>query len=281
MVKVHSSRFFKANSSPVIARLQRSAHCLGVLVALVISTSCGQSIEAAIVSDSASNYTTNPNTPINGVGAIAGFSNWTVTGTGTAVSTDDFGTAVWFLSNTAASNTLTASRTFDSALGLNETFSVLNFTISPTHPFDVTGINLNIGGSQAARLEWGGDNVTNTWFFQPGGSGTTANGMNGTTGMLTALRMDFTRTSNSGGYQLDFYSNGALVSTATQTGTLAGGSSAIDGFSISLAQNDTDIIVQSISIVPEPSTYAMLIAGGLTAAGAAIRRRRRQAALAL
>ncbi len=278
MAIVCLSLFFKSNSNLVLARLQRSAHCLGVLVALVISTNCGQSIDAAVVSDSASNYTTSPATDINGTGSITGFSNWTVSAGGTAVSTTESGNNVWALSNLTGS-LLTASRTFDSPLGIGETFSVVNFAISVTPLFNATGINLNISGSQAARLEWGGSSFTNDWLFQPGSSGGT-NGLNGTAGLTSGLRMDFTRTSISG-YRLDFYNNGAIISGATQTGTLAGGSSAIDGFSFGVNENGTTFSAQQISIVPEPSTYAMLVTGGLTAVGAAVRRRRRHSALAL
>jgi lipid-binding SYLF domain-containing protein len=69
----------------------------------------------------------------------------------------------------------------------------------------------------------------------------------------------------------------------SRTGNITGGGSptaAITevGFR---AENGATLEFNNLQVVPEPSTYAMLVAGGLTAFGAAVRRRRRQAALAL
>lgn len=64
---------------------------------------------------------------------------------------------------------------------------------------------------------------------------------------------------------------GTTVSTLFKNQLTVGGS-AVEVF------RDVNNNTLSFQAVPEPSTYAMLLAGGLTAFGAAVRRRRRQAA---
>jgi hypothetical protein len=131
-------------------------------------------------------------------------------------------------------------------------------------------LELVVGGSVDAVLEWDG----NSWFWATFGAGSTGSG-DSNISSTTLSSVSFTRT-DTNAYSLTV---SAGASNWIATGSFAS-STGLTEITV-LSQNGSDVAFSTLQVVPEPSAYAMLFAGGLTAACAAVRRRRRQAALAL
>jgi hypothetical protein len=159
--------------------------------------------------------------------------------------------------------------------------------------WNVTGLSGPVGGAGSTNYAQfgstfdyffeGGSSTSDTWTYTTTPSTVISGFVVSDTGTATSGSDRFRLFDNGGTWTVGLpsgYSSGSPLSgTATFPGTDVAtlfqgnlsGSSPVQIFS-----DGTNTV--SFQAVPEPSTYAMLFAGGMTAAGAAIRRRRRQAA---
>jgi hypothetical protein len=231
-----------------------------VVAAVVGWLSNGHVHAAVIASDTASNYTANAN--LSNLDGGFGYQPWQIFGstTGTAVVNS---TSTNFVATHTSGGSFLVSRDFDNPLGVGETSSILSFSTSGT------GVAIGWDVSTAIDLYffWDGSR----WVWSDRGSNTNTN-----ISSLTSLSMSFLRTGPSS--YVATLSDGGTPFSVTATST---GSAGVVGHAISISTPTSSVTFNGLQVVPEPSTYAMLVAGGLTAFGAAGRRRRRQAALAL
>jgi hypothetical protein len=176
-----------------------------------------------------------------------------------------------FLLFPTATNTVEVRRALDSAIKEGETFSIIDFATQTGSTSGSAELTLNAGSSGTGILVWDGSN----WAWSTvGGTG------DGTSTIASEVlsRIDYTRT-GSATYTLKLTGTGG--SDWTTSGSLStSGNSGLSNFWVE-SNNGYDVAFTTLQVVPEPSTYAILVAGGLTAIGAAVRRRRRQAASVL
>lgn len=232
-----------------------------VVVAVVGWLSIGHVHAAVIASDTASNYS--PNVNLSNLDGGFGYQPWQVFGstTGTAVVNS---TSTNFVATHTSGGSFIVSRDFDNTLGVGETSSILSFSTS------TSGTGVAIGWDVSSAIDlfffWDGSR----WVWSDRGNNTNTN-----ISSLTNLSMSFFRTGPSS--YVATLSDGGTPFSVTATSS---GSAGVVGYAIDIS-NLSSVTFNGLQVVPEPSTYAMLLAGGLTAFGAAFRRRRRQAALAL
>jgi hypothetical protein len=213
-----------------------------------------------IASDNASN---NPPYTAGGLNLIninggSGFQAWTAPPTdGTA----QIANGPVFEVKASGVTAFALIRPFTGTLNQGDTFSALLVSTDPSNAFDAE-IILYASGVQGPVVYWNGSE----WGWS---DGQTVFGAS--TGVTSTSNIPFSYAVTSPTtYSMSF-------GTYSTTGTLDPGISEV-GFRVA---NGTTMQVNSLQIVPEPSTYAMLLAGGMAAVGAAIRRRRRHAASAL
>ncbi len=227
------------------------------------SLSGGLATAAIIAQDSASDVAYTSGQSFIGLDGGTGFAAWSLEGGSTGTNTIAAGPV--FSVTESGGTQIEATRPFDAALGVGETFSVLMASTNANATSEAA-ILLFAGSFQQAVLYYD----PSGWGFNDGTGGTTTN-ETGTSNLL----FSFTRTGATS-YSMSFGGH-------SRTGNISGGgnpTAAITevGFR---AQNGATLEFNNLQVVPEPSTCAMLFAGGMSAVGAAVRRRRRQAVSAL
>lgn len=243
---------------------------VAALLPWALAGNSAESLAAVIAYDTAANYA--DNATFIGEDGGTGFGNWVgVAGTdGQALV--EFSSTRFVLNPTDGSNSVTVFRPLDIQLAVGETFSVLGFTVQSGSPTNAAALQFDVGSTGQGDLIW--NTSANGWewiAFQGTGSANT---------LITSEQLSsvsFTRTADNA-YSLTVSASG--FTDFTTSGSFAGISTGITDMRVFAQSANNAVSFSTLQVVPEPSTYAMLFAGGLTAAGAAIRRRRRQAASA-
>jgi hypothetical protein len=253
----------------------RYCRWLGVLVLSLVATVKSSETLAETISafDTGTNYGSGTFIGQNGG---SGFDSWlripnsSGTQSSDAQAQEAAGTFLLTSGTTAAPIAISVDRSFSGgSLAVGATCSILEFLTQTGSTAGAAGITLFLDGTNNAALSWNGTGWT--WNLP--------NGTGGGVSSLTDLalsRVDFTRTGLNS-YSLTLTSASGSDSFSGSFGQTTAG---IDSVVIS-ANHGYSVDFTTLQVVPEPSTYAMLIVGGLTAVGAAVRRRRRQAASAL
>jgi len=230
------------------------------------------SLSAGVASDNASTANYPGGTWTTGSNGGAGFGSWTLTSTpaggfsgsyigGTAIGNPTFG--IFSSGNNAA--TMTALRPFTGGgLTAGQSFGVtIGNTPDITNPGNI-GLSLMSGGSARWTLKFvgGGSN----WLLNDGGSDFSSGQAYAAN---TPLSLTFT------------YNGGSSYSYTFGTGsgnnTASADISNLDGvqfFSVNQGAFQ-NMGINNLSVVPEPSTYALLALSAVAFGGYVVRRRRR------
>lgn len=241
---------------------------VAALLPWALAGNSAESLAAVIAYDTASN---NPpyvnNQTFIGLNGGTGFTAWTQAA-GVATEAEVAFTNPEFVLFPSDTTRVEVRRSLVNTLAVGETFSILDFATQSGSGANDAGLELVVGGSVDAILEWDGD----SWLWATFGTGSTGSGDSNISN-TTLSSVSFTRT-NTNAYSLTV---SAGASSWITSGSFASASNTgLTAIYVS-SQDGADVAFSTLQVVPEPSTYAMLFAGGMTAAGAAIRRRRRQA----
>jgi hypothetical protein len=242
-----------------------------LLVAVVASIAVSSGAFALTASDSSANYTTT----FIGLNNGTGFNAWTGSGTGGGgnyIGASGLSASSWAIfSGGASGNSYEATRPFSTAMAVGDTFTAqLGYTSVQAGGGQI-GINLFSGGAFRLGFKFfgGGSN----WQLNDGGSDfvtglTFAGGAPGTT-----INFAFTRNAGNG-YGLNISQGAQTYIDPTMTST--SGTMSIDSVQFySAAQGDgNNLGFNNLSVVPEPSTYALLALGAAALGARVIRRRR-------
>ncbi len=241
-----------------------------LLLGAALSAAISSGAFALTASDNSGNYSGT----FIGLNQGTGFNAWTGSATGSGgnyigasgLSASSF--AVY--SGGAAGNSYEATRPFSTAMSIGDTFSVqLGYNSVDTGEI---GLNLYSGGS--FRLGFKFINGGSAWQINDGGSDFSsgiswAGGNPGTT-------LNFSLTRGTGSQYTINISSGAQTYGGTNY-TASSGTMSIDSVSFySSAQGASQNVgFDNLSVVPEPSTYALLALSAAGFGGYVIRRRRR------
>lgn len=225
---------------------------------------------ANVASDNASNAAYSDGWQTNDNGGT-GFGAWTLStgGSGghyigtTGQGTDSFGL---FSGGNASGDFATATRSLTGGAltsGQSITIDLGNTGVDSTDPGEI-GINLTDGGATVWTLQFIGGGTD--WVINDGGSN-----FGSGQGFVSSSSITFTFTYE-GGSNYSYTFGSGSGSNFTATNSISG----IDGFELFSAQQGSgeNFGANNISVVPEPSTYAM-IGGVLVLAFAFLRRQRR------
>lgn len=232
------------------------------------------SAHAQIASDNAGNYSSGWTNGANGgigfqpwsLGVSAGATNFIGNPADAGLGTVGIGTSAFGMRSTQPGNYATASRAFSNAMNVGETLTFfwgINWDTDNNNGSVNKGFNLLAGASQIFNVNIGGT------------SSITVNGINADTNyganpmsvslFRSATGYDFTLTSRSGGPAYN-------VSVATNV--------AVNSIAFYANNNNADVnrnmYFNNLSVVPEPSTYALLALSAVGLAGYAARRRARK-----
>ena len=232
------------------------------------------SLSAGVASDNASTANYPGGTWTTGSNGGAGFGSWTLTSTpaggfsgsyigGTAIGSPAFG--IYSGGNNAA--TMLALRPFTGGgLTAGQSFGVTIGNTPTINTGGQLGLSLMSGSSARWTLKFvgGGSN----WLLNDGGGSDFSSGQ--AYAANTPLSLTFT------------YNGGSSYSYTFGTGsgnnfTAAADISNLDGvqfFSVNQG-NDQNMGINNLSVVPEPSTYALLALSAVAFGGYVVRRRRR------
>lgn len=228
---------------------------------------------ALTASDNSGNYSGT----FIGLNQGTGFSAWTGSATGGGgnyIGASGLSSSSWAIyAGGAAGNSYQATRPFSTAMSIGDIFTVqLGYTATVTSGGEI-GINLFSGGSFRLGFKFIGGQTN--WQLNDGGSNfatglTFAGGNPGAT-----INFGFTRNAGNG-YGLNITQGAESYIDSNMTS--ASGSMSIDSvqFYSSAQGGSQNVGFNNLSVVPEPSTYALL---ALTAAGFGahvLRRRRRE-----
>jgi hypothetical protein len=240
-----------------------------VASAVVISTN---DAHALLASDNSSNYSET----FIGLNNGSGFSAWSGSGTGSGgnyiggsgLSSSSF--AIY--SGGGAGNSYQATRPFSTAMNVGDTFSIQIGYTGVANPGGEIGINLFSGGSFRLGFKFIGGAAN--WQLNDGGSnfGTGLTWQGGDPG--STINFAFTR-NDGNGYGLNITQSAESYIDSVMTSS--SGIMSIDSFQVySSAQGGGENVgFNNLSVVPEPSTYALLGLG--TAFGLwQLRRRKRE-----
>lgn len=216
------------------------------------------SSHALLASDNASNYSGSFIGDDFGTGMQAWTSSLTGSGGSYVGASGLSASNTWAIySGGNAGNSFAAYRKFDTAMAVGDTFSIeIGYTgVDSTAPGEI-GINLYSGGAFRLGLKFTGGGTN--WQLNDGGSDFTAGNLTWSGGSPgTTLNYSFTRgTGNT--YSLSLTQGSESYSGINNTST--SGTMDIDEFEIySSAQGSGENVgFDNISVVPEPSTYALL-----------------------
>ena len=213
-----------------------------LLLAAAVSVVVSSGAFALTASDSSANYTTT----FIGLNNGTGFNAWTGSGTGGGgnyIGGSGLSASSWAIfAGGASGNSYQATRPFSTAMAVGDTFTAqLGYTSVQTGGGQI-GMNLFSGLTFA-----GGSPGINFAFTRNAGNGY---GLNISQGAQTYI--DSNMTSSSGTMAIDSVQ---FYSTAQGSGNNVG--------------------FDNLSVVPEPSTYALLALGAVAIGGCVLRRRRR------
>ena len=242
-----------------------------LLLAAAASVVLSSSAFALTASDSSANYTTT----FIGLNNGTGFNAWTGSGTGGGgnyIGGSGLSASSWAIfSGGASGNSYQATRPFSTAMAVGDTFTAqLGYTSVQTGGDGQIGINLFSGGAFRLGFKFfgGGSN----WQLNDGGDdfGTGLTFAEGSPGINFA----FTRNAGNG-YGLNISQGAQTYIDSNMTSSL--GTMAIDSVQFySTAQGSgNNVGFDNLSVVPEPSTYALLALGAVAIGGCVLRRRRR------
>lgn len=225
---------------------------------------------ALIASDNSSNYTGT----FVGQNGGTGFNAWTSDPIGsggsyigaTGLSADSFG----IFAGGGAGNSMSVYRGFTSAMSIGDVFSIdLGYTGVDTG--GQVGINFLAAGNTRLTFKFTGG--TSFWTLNDGGSDFDTNIPWGGGNPGTTLNVQFTR--GTGNFYSVLFTQGADVYTGTNYESTSGVMDINEIGIFSTAQGGSQNVgFNNLSVVPEPSTYALLGLG--TAFGLWQLRRRRK-----
>lgn len=224
---------------------------------------------ASVASDNATNSAYSGGNWADASNGGSGFGAWsfTTSGTagryigGTALGSTTFG--IWAVSGSG--NGSYALRPFTGAMTSGQTFSVTLAHTATVETGASVGLSLMDGGTGRITLKFTGGN--SAWTLNDGGSDFSI-GQNYAAN--TPLTFSFTYNGGSS-YSYSFGSaSGANYTAATSLANLNG----INFFN-NYQGNSQNMGFNDLSLVPEPSTYALLAASALAFGGYVVRRRRR------
>ena len=242
-----------------------------LLTAAALSVAIASGAFALTASDNSTNYSGT----FIGLNQGTGFNAWTGSGTGSGgnyiggsgLSASSF--AIY--SGGGSGNSYQATRPFSTAMAVNDVFTVKLGYTGVTSPGEI-GINLFsggnfrlgfkfIGGGTAWQINDGGSDFSSGLTWQGGSPGTT-------------LNFSFTRGTG------NVYSINLTQGAESYNGnnyTAASGTMSIDSvqFYSSAQGGGQNLGFNNLSVVPEPSTYALLALSAMGMGGYVIRRRRR------
>lgn len=244
-----------------------------LLLGAALSAAISSGAFALTASDSSTNYSGT----FIGLNQGTGFNAWTGSGTGSGgnyiggsgLSASSF--AIY--SGGTGGNSYQATRPFSTAMSVGDVFSVqLGYTgVDSGVPGEI-GINLFSGGSFRLGFKFAGG--TSNWMINDGGSdfssGLTWQG--GSPG--TTLNFSFTRGAGNV-YSINLTQGAESYNGNNYTATT--GTMSIDSvqFYSSAQGGGENVGFDNLSVVPEPSTYALLALSAAGFGGYVIRRRRR------
>ena len=242
-----------------------------ILTTVAVAATMTSAALALTASDNSGNYSGS----FIGLNQGTGFNAWTGSGTGSGgnyiggsgLSASSF--AIY--SGGASGNSYQATRPFSTAMAVNDVFTV-NLGYTGVTSGGEIGINLFSGGNFRLGFKFIGGGAN--WMINDGGSdfssGLTWKG--GSPG--TTLAFSFTRGSG------NVYSINLVQGAESYNGnnyTSTSGTMSIDSvqFYTSAQGGGENVGFNNLSVVPEPSTYALLAMSAMGLGGYVIRRRRR------
>ena len=243
-----------------------------VLAAAVMAAAFVSGAFALTASDNSGNYTTS----FIGLNGGTGFSAWTGSGTGGGgnfIGGSGLSSSSWAVfSGGDSGNSYQATRPFSTAMAVGDVLS-LQLGYTGVANGGTIGVNLFSGGNFRFGLKFTGGQ--SNWTLNDGASdfATGLTWQGGSPG--TTINFSFTRNAGNG-YGINIVQGAQSYIDANMSGT--SGTMSIDSVQFySNAQGGGENIgFNNLSVVPEPSTYALLALSAVALSGYAVRRRQRR-----